>query len=45
MDAEEKIAAIHTILDEFDGEEAVKRIREILYGASDEDEEEDKENG
>lgn len=38
MDAEEKIAAIHAILDEFDGEEAVKRIREILYGGSEEEE-------
>lgn len=31
MTDEEKIAAIHAVLDEFEGEEAVKRIRAILY--------------
>ena len=25
-------AEIHAVLDEYDGDEAVKRIREVLYG-------------
>jgi hypothetical protein len=42
--ASEQIKAIHKILDEHDGAEAVRRIREVMYGppppgSKDEDEE------
>lgn len=30
--ASRKINTIHLILDSYDGEEALKRIREVLYG-------------
>jgi hypothetical protein len=29
---EDKLARIHFVLNEYDGDEALKRIREILYG-------------
>ena len=35
--AKEQITAIHRILSLFDGEEALKRIREVLYGAPESD--------
>jgi hypothetical protein len=29
---EDKLARIHLVLNEYDGEEALRRIREVLYG-------------
>ena len=31
--ASDQIKAIHEVLNEYDGEEALKRIREVMYGA------------
>jgi hypothetical protein len=53
MKASEQIKKIHTILDQYDGEEAVKRIREVMYGApppdlvepGDDDEEKEESDG
>jgi hypothetical protein len=53
MKASEQIKAIHAILDEFDGDIAIKRIREVMYGApppdpvepGDDDEEKEESDG
>ena len=31
--SEDKLARIHLVLNEYDGKEALKRIREVMYGA------------
>lgn len=30
--SEDKLARIHLVLNEYDGDDALKRIREVLYG-------------